>query len=281
MKIRALGFRGQSLMEYALTVGLVAITCLATLGTLGNSIQASLLSMNTFFSSGSAPQTTALPAPGGNGSPSLPELAQAFPAAPDGAQTVCFDGTCVHLPVIDPANQHVDTAGGNGVEHFFAFVNVLQQMAEQLEASGADDGLVQRISALAKEGHNLGDDYKKTVCPFGFGAADTSPCAGLQTKYAYDSFNEKYLPQKQEFIDSYQELQHYLSKHPTVLGEVSQKVIDAQVIQIKELADGAFIDGRSNSRIQVSDYKHKDVQLIHQSANTICDQGGENCYVPI
>jgi hypothetical protein len=259
-------YPGQGFNEYALIIGLVVVVSVVGLGAVG-------MNLNQIFSN---MITMEEPAP-----PSTPSLASSSPSetvsgpaapifiGPLPAEPICFDGMCVNLPIVSAENGVVDTTGGNGAEHIQSFSNVLEQMAIQLDLAGADPALVQLISNLALRGHNLGDAQatvqNKALGPSGGGGISMGKRHADDYKKAQSKFNNQY-----------QQLTQYLAAHPEALPETSQFIVDLQVSQINTLSQAVTASAGAKSGPKPT-VNNGSAGLIHQSADTICDQGGKNC----
>lgn len=272
---------GQSGSEYALAIGLIAVVAITGLGAIGLNLTNTFSGMIT--NQQPAPQAPLAQAPPVPPVPQVlaapaeipqnPLLIANFPPAPKGTESVCFEGKCVHLPVIDEVNDLVETSGPNGVERIYQFSNVLSQMAEQLsQEPGVDPALVSLISDLANNGHGLGDQQE-------------SVRKQRQGQYVPLAPATKYHDQSNLFSASYQSLSQYLQNHPDQLSPVSKQVITTQVEQIQKLAS-AFSAGGTGEQAACTPRAGCPVvagkaKLTHQSANIVCQQGGENCTRPI
>lgn len=254
---------GQGFNEYALIIGLVVIVSVVGLGAVGMNLNQMFSNMITMDEAANTlPEATVATASptGSAGNIPPPPLTGALPTEP-----VCFDGMCIHLPVVTAANSVVDTTGGNGAEHIYSFSNVLSEMATQLDLAGADPDLVQLISKLALNGHFLGDAQLEFQENKGMISAGNRP--KIETPY-----NQA----KTQFNDQYQQLTQYLAKHPDALNEVSSHIVDLQVLQIQSVANA--VGPKLVSHATWFEVASKNTTLIHQSANTICDQGGKRCH---
>lgn len=258
---------GQSGSEYALAIGLVAVVAITGLGAMGLNLSGIFSGMITNQSPAPVPPPPVnlppAPPPAVVEPPAVvpPAMLANFPPAPPGTEGVCFDGLCVHLPVVDETNEVVDTAGGNGVEKIHQFSNVLDQIAEQLsQEEGVDQTLVTLISNLANNGHGLGDQQAVIAK-----LPDTSFNAGLSAQYNRE---------KSAFNSAFTALNTYLEKNPGKLSPTAQTIVSTQASQIKKLASAVniFVAGKGGTYTSTGK-----ATLTHQSANTVCQQGGENC----
>lgn len=278
--------KGQSVPDYALVLGVVTLVATAGLTSMGGEINDFFTRINTSLSGLFAEAPSHNPSPEDKGTPTtrtsnmIPAWASAalamLPPAPPGTQPVCFDHTCINLPVVDDTNDTVDTVGGNGVEKIHAFSDALAQLAQQLaQDPNSDPTLTQLISDVANRGHGIGDAQKVTL---GAGRG-----VFIQTgTYSYAWINNTYAPEplspsKRDFRTALDNLNRYLSDYPNSLGETAQSVVQSNSSNILNFADSAstFDNGVS---FQINPNPGK---LVHQSANNICDQGGKDCYVPV
>lgn len=267
---------GQSMTEYSIGIGLVAVVSITALTGLGMNINTIFSGMITQAPPSSAP-TTNLPASAntaaGVASPA-PAWASAalakVPPAPPGTQPVCFDGICVNLPVVDASNSIFDTTGGNGAEKVHQFANVLTQFAQQLaQDPNSDSTLVSLISGLANSGHAVGDQQEiiKNQCTAESNATVT--CRDVFYNHMEATWNS--------YSNAQYTLNEYLARHPDSLGATSERVIRSNIENIAGVAMAYGSGQVSGSYFTFN----PNVNLVHQSANNICDQGGKNCYVPV
>lgn len=261
---------GQSGSEYALAIGLVAVVTITGLGAIGLNLGGTFSGMIT-----SQPPAQS-PGPAPNPPPLAPALTEPPASAPPsilatlpkgapGTEPACFDSFCVNLPVIDVANEQVDTAGGNGVEKIHQFADVLTTMAQQVAAKeGPDSPLAKLISQLANDGHSIGNNQLAIVKNGGFIQANQNSLIG------------NYKRSQSTFQNSFETLNAYLSQHSDALSPTSKAVVNTQASQIKSLAEAVSLP------VQGGNYYSKPIygkaKLTHQSANTICSEGGENCH---
>lgn len=258
---------GQSGSEYAMALGLVAVVGIATLAALGGGLSNIFFGMVTGQPKAEPPATPSESLPGKAAADDYQAALAKLPPAPQGTEPVCFDAVCVNLPIVDASNAVVDTVGGNGADRIYQFSDTLQQLAEQLEDSGVDPGLVQLISKLANNGHGLGDAQKALDPAFRGFRLSPSQQSG------YDNA-------KSEFSSAYAAINQYLSANPSQLKSTSVNMINAQVQQINTLANAiSFGNVTAGKGSYPAAYGGK-ATLTHQSANTVCRQGGRNCYRP-
>lgn len=271
--------KGQSLAEYAVALGLVGIVALTSMVLLGNSVQTGLSTAMTGQTPKTVPPVVPPPGtinPGGMGG--------VVPPPQPGQEQICFtSGLCANIFVIS-ANTHLDVAGGNGGEFTHQFANTLKEIADQIKAEGLDPNLAQLISDLANQGHTLGDTegaYGNTCGSNPQLSAGTFFCSSQAQNealtHAHTQANELF---QIMFLKVSEAMNHY----PGKLKNDAKAIIDSQSQQIMTLSQEYF-----NSYVTMSNsYQGNDLnevggivdggKLTHQSANTICTQGGHNCH---
>lgn len=265
---------GQALSEYALVIGVVALVSLGGLALLGGNVFSGMASHRNMFASpgpvGAPPASSGSPTssagnPVGSTAPTTPLELSSVPQGFLGTERVCSDSFCVDLPLITPENHRVDTAGGNGGEWVHAFSAVLEQMAAELLAAGVDPGVVSLISALAGDGHGMGSMMNQL-------SLEVSPDGSTDLAH-------EFILSKGQFEASTFMLNDFVERYPETLSPMSKATIDAQVAQINTLIGGIQMDRDPVRRGTTPGLvTFHEVELVHQSANTICDQGGENCH---
>ncbi len=152
---------GQTLAEYVLAGGLVALVAIVGLTMISGNLSSSLPGLldRIFGDGGGAPTTQA---GGGNtgggntnpgsGNPNLPPTTgSSWP----NTETVCMSNVCVNLPIVTRGD--LETAGGMGGSDLTqAFADVIRQIADQLEDyPNLDPALLQKIRELANYGHEI------------------------------------------------------------------------------------------------------------------------------
>lgn len=291
---------GQSLPEYALAIGLVTLVATIGLTSMGGEINGFFSTINTSLASifgqdspsgnPTAPNTPMKAAPEspilpgvlpGNAMPTWVSAALAkLPPSPPGTQPVCFNRMCVNMPVIDDTNDAVDTVGGNGAQKVYAFSDALEQLAQQLaQDPNSDPILTQLVSKLANTGHGIGDQHTlfSQQCP-------NTNCAG-ETPNTLRAKSDAFDTAKRQ-IDT------YLAAHPDSLNASAQSVIQSNSTNIQKYDitrittpnDTFILTGVNGSTTNTwirYDSLSTLAPLVHQSANTICAQGGKDCYVPV
>jgi hypothetical protein len=266
-------FLGQSLSEYSLCLGLLAMVCIASLASLGGQIQNTM--SNALQPQGAPQQLSALTQP--NAMPLLgpPNLQQGLvpgnfsklAAAPAGTQAVCLDGYCFHLPLVDGLSDAIDLTGTNGTEKINAFVKVLEQIASQMEQDpNADPGLSARIKDLALAGHDLG---------FHQGQMGTRKSMNTPQHMA---MSDQYRILQDAFTKQRQNLNAYLTEHPQSTTNSIKDLLHQQSEQIVRV--GVDVNIGVGGKASFSFNMKAKSKLTHQSANSICQSGANGCYVP-
>jgi hypothetical protein len=251
-------------------LGVVALVSIGGLAMLGGNVFSGMVShRNMFASVGPSQAFSGSLNPSGPTAPTsslnLPNVPQGFL----GTERVCSESFCIDLPVINQENQRIDTAGGNGGDWIQAFSAVLDQLAAELLAAGVEPDIVSYISKLALDGHSLGtttsemannsSEDGRTV-PAGQG--EVNNFNSIANKFNYSHFL----------------LKNFLESSPEALSPMAQAIIEMQVGQINGVLRGIEMDLSPFSQAKDANVTFHEVDLIHQSANTICDQGGENCH---
>lgn len=265
--------KGQSLNEYSLVIGLVALACISGLAILGGEIQSSLIST---LPPQSAPQSinaltqlSAMPLldPPNLSNGLAPANFSKLAAAPVGTQAMCVDGYCFHLPVIDGLSDQIDLTGTNGTEKINGFVTVLEQIASQMEQDpNADSGLAARIKALALAGHDIG-----------FQLGEMGTRKNLNTPQ-HMAMSEQYRSFQDAFTQKRRALNDYLAEHPQATTTGVKALLHQQSEQIVRVGVDVNIGVQGKAAFAFN-MKAKS-KLTHQSANSICQSGANGCYVP-
>jgi hypothetical protein len=261
---------GQSLSEYAIVIGLVALLGIAAVTMLGTSIQDGLANINggnaapsTAVVSNAPPGGTTSPSGGSSGSTS--GLSSMLPPPGPGQQQVCFQsGTCVNIPVVDSTTL---TAGANGGQLTHQFADVLSQIALQLQADpNADPQVSTLVTRIANAGHTMGNTEASFIQSYECCASTnyTSNLSGLS-----DSIEHT----QADFNLNHQLLSDYLSSNPNSLPPELQSMIALEVGQINQLAVNGFLDASVISGALPPNSQA--VTLTHQDSNTICNSGGD------
>lgn len=261
--------KGQSITEYTLALGLVGIVALGSVAVLGNGIQTGLNSAMVPGTSGptsGGPQANPLSGsaqnlPGVNGG-----IGGVVPPPLPGQDQVCFgSGLCANIALV-PEGTKIDVLGTNGGEWTHQFANTLQEIADQIKAEGLDLDLAKKISQLAAQGHTMGDTQDK------FCKREMFDCY-FNHEHEFEAFQKQY----QDILVAFQRYQGGIkSDAMSIITSQSQQIIDignifTPIIGLKQPQDKQI---GINASIESSNL----TILTHQSANTICDQGGSNCH---
>lgn len=196
--------------------------------------------------------------------------------AGSGLEQICYaSGLCLQVPLIQAGA--VDTTGGLGGNETLKMAAVLSQVADALENVKADPQLVNLVTSLAEKGHELGVKNQELESHCEIKSYDIR-CSEETGRSAFETF-KTYGP---EFSALNKQLQDYLKNHPDALKNYpeAQKVINLETSEILKIANG------------ITNYSHSfggnyfhiipgKTELAHQSANSICSQGGDSdrCYV--
>lgn len=275
--------QGQSLTEYSLVIGLVALASIAGIAilsgnmstqltqSLGTPAGASTISTNIsqVNQNLNAPNLVSSTTTGGSGNGSAENLS--LFSSTIQTSTLCPAGLCAAFPIINQENAIVDVSAGEGAEFFHQFANVYEQLAASIEAQpNPDTQLAALIRGLAVNSHNLGDNQTAVLSlgPYATAASDSS--ANISG----------YINSKKSFDQAWGHIQMYLNNHPDSAPQTLQNVLRSQQEQINLLYNGVQFeayDKGGNWNIQINN-----PTLIHQSANTICGQQDQtSCMRPI
>lgn len=253
---------GQSLTEYSLVMGLVALACIGGVAVLATSIHqnmteavaqdlAPINNNPTVVSQNLAAPNTLVAAGQANtrqsGNNSLP------------VENLCISGICANFPIVNAQNDLVDVAAGEGADRLHQFSNTLNELADSIEnMPDPDSALAEIIRDLAKSGHQMGDAQSKLI----------------QYKYSYGMApgHLEHRDGEQALNSNYAKLQDYIKTHPNNLFSPLLPIIQSQVGQIQTLAKGVSFDSFSKGSIPRVATGANAPKLTHQSSNTICRQ---------
>lgn len=202
--------------------------------------------------------------------------------------TVCFDKQCLQVPEIKSGT--VATVNGAlGGELTASFADVIQQIADAIQQDpNADPSLVNLITALAKQGHGIAGTQRDLMakCPTQacMGQLKEATLLGMATNQEasdVDTLVGNVGKANTTFKATLTTLQNYLLKNPSSLPlhysnlitqESNQIITIAGSIQLNQEAipDGIF----TNTQTKGWDTNDAAV-LTEQSANTICQSGGD------
>ena len=275
--------QGQSLTEYSLVIGLVALASIAGIAilsgnmstqmsqSLGSPAGASTIStnMSQVNQNLNAPNLVSSTTTGGSGNGSAENLS--LFSSTIQTSTLCPAGLCAAFPIINQENAIVDVSAGEGAEFFHQFANVYEQLAASIEAQpNPDTQLAALIRGLAVNSHDLGEK-QTAVLTVGAYATISSPSGAKQTAY---------INSKTSFDQTWGHVQTYLNNHQSSVPQSLQDVLNSQQQQINLLYKGVQFEGHGKGGTW-SIHKNNPT-LIHQSANTICGQQDQtSCMRPI
>lgn len=254
---------GQSLMEYSLVMGLVALACIGGVAVLATSIQknmteavaqdsAPINNNPTVVSQNLAAPNTLVAAGQANtrqsGNNSLP------------VENLCLSGICANFPIVNAQNDLVDVAAGEGADRLHQFSNTLNELAESIEnMPDPDSALAEIIRDLAKSGHQMGDAQSKLIQYKGNGY-------GMPPGYLDHINGERTLN------ENYAKLTQYIEAHPNLATSGLVSIIQSQVGQIQTLSKGFTFQNHSRGAMPSVSSGKNAPKLTHQSSNTICRQ---------
>jgi Flp pilus assembly pilin Flp len=275
--------QGQSLTEYSLVIGLVALASIAGVAILGgnmsNQMAQSLgipagatvnsVDMNQVNQNLNAPNLLSQTTTSGLGSGAAQNLSQLSQTIQ--TEILCPAGLCASFPVINQSNEIVDVSAGQGTEFLHQFANVYEQLAASIEAQpNPDTQLAALIRGLAVNSHDLGDKQKAVL--------SVGPYATVGTDSATKQLG--YNNSKKSFDQTWGHVQTYLNNHQDSVPQSLQNVLMSQQEQINLLFKGVQFEAHGKGGTW-SIHKNNPT-LIHQSANTICGQQNQtSCMRPI
>jgi Flp pilus assembly pilin Flp len=268
-KHRPAGMQGQSLAEYGMVMGLVAIVGIAAVALLGGNIQDVLASIN---GGNAAPSTLSVSntPPGAPSSSGNSGIGGIVPPPGKGQQQVCFqNGICANIPVINSST--TITAGSNGAQLTYRFADVLGQIARQLEADpNADPNLYGLLADLANKSKTLGAEEKilfEENCNLGCGASSLNTPMLQPTVIAYA-----------EFQAVYSDLAAALQSNPNALPPELKNLVLLEAEQINQIYIQSDVPSIvRESGLYVAD--EMNITLTNQSVSTLCNYGGANVCV--
>lgn len=278
---------GTSLSEYALIGGLVLVLSIGALSVLGKVTGGMFGGML----SGKPPVSQTSPATSMrtaavSDAPSVGALASGMAA---GQQKACFSsGVCIDFPSMNPAT--VVTSGGLGSQYTHDLASVLDQVKAQLVAENADPSVIDLVSKLANQGHDMGD-YEQSMWDQMAGCMQGGVCANQKVFGSTYTMEHVMLNKVAQLKTLDAQLQTYLTAHPDALANFpeAQSIINTEVNQIATLGsnlnhgidpvpsgqDGAFQiypDAMTHGLVA-----QNASTITHASSNTICGQGGQAC----
>jgi Flp pilus assembly pilin Flp len=275
--------KGQSLTEYSLVIGLVALASIAGVATLGGNIS-NQMTQSVSVAGGSDVQSVNMSAVNQNlNAPNL--VSQATTGGPAGGgasqgpsgstkiatERLCPAGLCANFPLVSKANELVDVSAGEGAEFIHQFANSFEEMALAIESQpNPDTQLAALIRGLAVNGHDLGDKQSAVLS------------VGAYATVGSDSSAKHlgYINSKKSFDQTWGHVQTYLNNHQDSVPPDLQNVLNRQQEQINLLYKGVQFEAHGKGGTW-SIHKNNPT-LIHQSANTICGQQDQtSCMRPI
>jgi Flp pilus assembly pilin Flp len=280
---------GQSLSEYGLVLSLVAVVCIGGLTLFGGQVTNVLANLGASVAPhpvkapdieiaqvpASASPVSAVPASVAPVS-SVPVTAVTRTPPPKGMDQVCFQsGSCLNVPIVPAKTSITNVSASNGIKLTGQFADTLMQIANQLAADpNADPTLRDMITKLANNGHSIADNEGSMInaCPPG------SEC--INNISAFNSAHMATYSAGNTFNSQYTAVMDYLQTNPSALPPEMQNMVTLESQQIQNIAS-AYIAAPTKQSSDVAgsapsaNWSVKDTQLTEQSANTICNNGGE------
>ncbi len=270
---------GQSLTEYCFIGALILVASIGILLALGGNLNGALASLKGDLQSHINGAANA----NGGGQNQQPTIdpngpGQVIPPPQAGQNQFCTaSGWCVNVP--DTSNVNLaGTTGSLGGEISQQMADVIAQIALQLQQDpNTDPALLNLVTQLANQGHAVGNAEVElaTNCPLSTYCGTYVGTYSQNTSFIQDATNT--------FNTTHQQLQQYLATHPNALPIEMQNTIHFEVSEINSISSG--FSNHWDERWQIYDGNVYDFnppnggQLTHQSANTICSNGGNGtCY---
>ncbi len=291
--------RGATITEYAFIGILIMAVCVTAVMTMGGNLNQTLASLKGDLKSHSDAAVQVIGTMEDNQKPNINNPPEQGPVLPTGTlQNVCFQsGYCVDIPYVGGNTATTGTMGGELTE---SFANVLSQIAQQMAEKGADPSLVADTTQLAQYGHWLGDDHTSID---GFFSKYPPGADGVYPPYLVDYIKKQYADHNTNvdaiadaFNNELASINQYVQQNPGALPPEMLNVVNSQAAQIQSLqtmyTDRYNIHTQAQQYIQggmseaeayskaFANYQQKVESLnnggalTHQSANTICSNGG-------
>jgi hypothetical protein len=248
---------GQSLTEYSLVIGLVALASIAGVAVLSTSIQQN---MTQSFAQDSAPLSTD-PALVSQNLSAPSSLVNAGPGGTRQAlptQNLCISGLCANFPLVGQGNDLVDVAAGEGADRIHQFASVYEQLALALESSpNPDPQLAALIREAALKGHEVGDKQ-----------------AFFLSAQSAENGNTYQISQSR-FRSAQANLNQYLASRRDSINPTLSQVLSVNTQQIIDLGNAVSVTvprQLTSITTRIAGQNAPDIRLIHQSADTICGQ---------
>ncbi len=279
------GCCANALSEYALIAGIVLLGSLGVIYMIGGNFNLSMASLkNDLKANITASETAAFgPLP-----ESLWDNAGLLSSAGAQQKQVCFQaGFCLNMPII--SGGQVTTAGGLGSDEVEAIANMLWLLARQLEAEGADPGLVAKITALANRGHGVSNslrvtaqDYRTKVDYLQANPNNPGMNFGNDFNLSITTNQANISSRTREFQQAWWDVQSEIARAaPSPSLTLAKAIIDVQAREIVNISDSVTRDNIDYSQLAADPGLDMMANVTHQDANTICQTGGNmgQCYV--
>lgn len=297
-------FKGATITEYAFIGVLIMAVCVTAVFTLGGNLNAALGGLKADLQSNINSAQVAHAATSGNSQVPTGPMPDGFGTIPPpgaGQEQICYQsGWCVNIPVVSGNSA---TTGSLGGELTHQFADVLHQIVQQLQASGGDPTLIADMTKLAQYGHWLGDDH---VSIDGFFTGYPPDSNGVYPPYLVDYIKAQYADPNTNVDNIYNAFNNelasinaFLNQNPNALPPEMRAIVNSQAQQIQNIQN-TYVEryeihnaaqqymGQGMTEAEAyskafHDYENTVANMTngnggavtHQSANTICNNGGD------
>jgi hypothetical protein len=218
--------------------------------------------------------------------------------------SICFDGipTCINIRTIKPGPETVGSLGGDSID---ALAAVLEQLPDILADLNVDPSVVDRVTKLASQGHDMAKKLKaiEAICARG------KVCTGPESREAQKQLRDLKKGPLGEFLSEWKTLESYMKENPNALAAFPEAygIIKSRVNNINRILNSLATANLYNQvpktvtrqkTVQCGDggtwnckktitetvyqpvfkglsFQSPNVKKVHQNANEICDQGGK------
>jgi hypothetical protein len=238
-------FDGQSLSEYGLVAGLIAVAALGGMILLGGNIQKQFGQMLPTSRQTSGAGVNGIAVVDATNLPANLQRASALLPAPKAdEQQVCFkSGFCLNMPLME--ENRPQTAGSLGDQQMNQMAGIMDQVASQLGAAGADPPLVELITKLANSGHGVGTYFDQMSADMKEAAATCGSTCTMDYYADPDKFNRYQWGgsaegEKNDFQSAWLTVQTYMKENPEAFAAFPEaySILELETQEIMKLANG-------------------------------------------